>query len=203
MSTTVKRRLTLLTGLAGLLSLLPVASAAAVNYGHGTYGTCTYEGCSITLTTSSTVNLNVTPATSGSCTIQSDTVGVTTHNSAGFSLTATNSSTDTTLVSGANHISASTGTIASPSPLSNSWGFRIDGLGGFGSGPTSAQTNVATSSTGFAGMPASNGTPVTLATTSSYNASTVNTTVWYGVCADWSVKSGTYTTQITYTAVLN
>ena len=148
--------------------------------------------------------LDVTaPSSGGSCSIQKDTVAVSTHSGTGYTLTVSDSSTDSRLTSGSNHIANSSGTVASPVPLSNSWGFRVDGLSGFGSGPTSPQSNVATSSIGFAGMPASTDTPSTLASTTSYSASTVNTDVWYGVCADTSIPSGTYSTNILYTAVVN
>lgn len=189
--------------LAILAACLITSPALAILYGNGTYGNCTYTACSITLTTSGSVNINALPAAGGSCTTQKDIVAVLTHSGNGYTLTASNSTTNTNLVSGSNNIAASSGTVAAPTPLSNRWGLRVDGLGGFGSGPTTAQTNASTSSVSFAGLPASTSTALTLATTTSYSASTVNTNVWYGVCANTSVPSGTYTSNVLYTAVVN
>ncbi|MEO8785133.1 MAG: hypothetical protein ABI221_02350 [Candidatus Saccharimonadales bacterium] len=190
--------------LVGILTACLISSPVlAILYGSGTYGNCTYDGCSITITTSGTINIDALPTAGGSCTTQKDTVAVLTHSGTGYSLTATSSTTNTNLVSGGNNIPTSGGTIASPSPLSNSWGLRVDGLGGFGAGPTTPQTNGTTSSVGFAGLPPSSGTPLSLASTTGYNASTVNTSVWYGICANTTVPSGTYTSSVLYTAVVN
>lgn len=199
----MKQKLLKLAAVGLVLACLPLSSASAILYGSGSYGVCSYEGCSITLSSNSTVSLNVTPTGGGSCTFQSDTVGVLTHNSAGYTLSATTTTTNNALTSGSNSIATSDGTIASPAPLSNRWGFRIDNLGGFGPGPTVVTSNASPDSTGFAGMPGSGGTPVILSSTNSYNDAEVYTDVWYGVCANTSVPSGTYTTQITYTGVLN
>ncbi|HSX30983.1 MAG TPA: hypothetical protein VLE99_03640 [Candidatus Saccharimonadales bacterium] len=187
----------------GCLSLI-ASPALAINYGKGTYGACQFGACSISLSTSGSVALNVTPTGSGSCTIQKDIVTVTTSNSSGYTLSLTNSSTNTALLNGANSLAASSGTQASPTALSaNKWGYRVDGAGGFGAGPTNAQTNVSVPATTFAGVPASNGTPSTLATTNTSAGTGSATSVWYGVCANTNQPSGTYTTAVTYTAVAN
>ena len=131
-------------------------------------------------------------------------MSILTDNTNGYSLTATTSGTNTALVSGGNSINASSGTFGSPVALSlSSWGYRVDGLGSFGAGPTTAQSNVSPSSTTFAGMPASNQTPITLANTSSPADPAQITTVWYGVCANLSSSNGTYSTQVVYTAATN
>ena len=84
----------------------------------------------------------------------------------------------------------------------NTWGYRVDSLGGFGSGPTSSQNSAAISgSIKFAAVPAT-ASPNTLKTTSG-TASNDTTTVWYGVAADTSQPSGTYTDSVTYTATAN
>jgi hypothetical protein len=204
-SNKISRRL-VRTGLVLVTSLIVVTASAAADstYSSGAYGSCQYSSCSITLSTSGTVNLNVTPTPSGSCTIQSDSAAVLTDNTNGYSLTATTTGTNTALVSGGNSINASSGTFASPTALSpSSWGYRVDGLGSFGAGPTTAQSNVSPSSTTFAGMPASNQTPVTLANTSAPADPAQTTTVWYGLCANLGPPNGTYSTQVTYTAVTN
>ncbi|MEJ0072549.1 MAG: hypothetical protein WDN27_00410 [Candidatus Saccharibacteria bacterium] len=190
---------------AGLFALLMVPwRAAAIQYGSGTYSACQYGSCSVSITTSSSVGISLTPSPTGSCSIQKDQVSVFTDNSNGFSLTLADSGTDTSLKSGAHGITASAGTLSSPVTLAiNHWGYRVDGAGGFGSGPTSAQTDVSSSSLSFAGVPASNATADTLADTDAAADPAVVTSVWYGVCADTAVASGTYSTQVTYTAVAN
>jgi hypothetical protein len=146
--------------------------AFAIHYGSGLYGACQYGSCSISIGSATSVAIDVTPTASGSCTIQKDAVAVSTDNSAGYSLSFADNSTNTALTNGQTNIPATTATQASPTSLTiNHWGYRVDGVGGFGAGPTTAQSNVAISTAKFAGVPASN--------------------------------SGTYTSQVTYTAVAN
>ncbi len=184
-----------------LVSTIPVF---AINYGKGTYGACQYGTCSITISSSGSIAVNVTPTSSGSCTIQSDSVSVFTDSSSGYSLTLANNSTNTSLVKGAATISSTAATLVSPAALTvNHWGYRVDGLGSFGAGPTSAQNNIAIGSTTFAGVQPSNGTPDVITSISAPADPAVVTNVWYGVCANTSVSSGTYTSQVTYTAVVN
>lgn len=203
MNLTMRRRLQLAVGTVLLLLGVLSASSGANNYGSGTYDSCQYGSCSITLSTSTTVNLNVTPTSSGKCTIASDTVGVTTDNSLGYTLTMSANTTNTNLVSGGNTIAAGSGTQASPLALTvSSWGYRVDSLGGFGAGPTSAQSNIAPPATTFAGVPSS-ASPNTLKTTAVAAGSVDNTSVWYGVCANTAVTNGTYSQVVTYTAVTN
>lgn len=189
---------------AAVLLLYPILPVSAILYGSGTYGACQYGTCSISISSDSNVALNITPTATGSCTIQKDAVSVLTSNSSGYALTLTDSSTNTALLSGASSISTTSATQASPAALTvNHWGYRVDGVGGFGSGPTTAQTNISIGSTLFAGLPASNATASTIASTSTAASPAVVTNVWYGVCANTSVASGTYTSQVTYTAVTN
>ena len=175
------------------------------NYSSGTYGSCEYGvSCSISLTSNGNISLDITPASGGSCTINSDSASVMTDDTNGYTLSLNDSSTSTALTSGSDTIAASSGSFASPTVLSaNNWGYRIDGAGGFGSGPTTAQSNVSPPSLTFAGIQPSNGTPDTLAMTSGAADPAVATTVWFGACADTSVHSGTYTSQALYTAVAN
>lgn len=186
------------------VAVLPLVSAYALNYGSGTYGSCQFNTCSLTISSNGTVNVNVTPTSGGACTIQSDTVGVTTDDSSGFNLTLQSSGVGSSLKYGTNLIAPTTGTQSSPIALTaNRWGYRVDGVGGFGSGPTTAQSNISIPSTTFAAVPTTLGSADTLANTSAPANPTVNTTVWYGVCADTTVKSGTYTLVVNYTAVTN
>ncbi|HWT39842.1 MAG TPA: hypothetical protein VN081_01020 [Dongiaceae bacterium] len=156
----------------------------------------------ISINSSGTVNLAITPTSSGSATSASDTVSVSTNDSAGYALTISSSSGTTTLVNGGNSIAASANTFASPGTLlNNTWGWRIDGAGTFGAGPTSAQTNAASLSGTWAAMPA-NTSPATVKTTAT-TATNDTTTVWYGAMADTTKPSGTYAGTVTYTATGN
>jgi hypothetical protein len=206
-NTCMRRVATSVLLLAAVFLMSGLSVSADSTYGSGLYGSCQYGSCSITVTSSGTVNLNVSPAPGGVCTVQSDSVAVLTDNSNGYNLTVTDSSTNTHLINGSNTISASSGTYASPTNLAtNTWGYRVDGLGSFGSGPTTAQSNVTPStisSLTFAGMAASNQTPVQLANTSAPADPAQTTTVWYGVCADQTQPNGTYSTQVTYTGITN
>jgi hypothetical protein len=156
----------------------------------------------ISMTTASPVTVSLTPTPGGVVSSSSDTVSVSTNNSTGYTLTLADNDTDTNLVNGANNIAAHAGTQASPTALANNtWGYRVDGVGGFGAGPTSAEANNGSSSTLWAGMPSS-ASPNTLKTTSS-TATNDTTTVWYGVRVNTSLPSGTYTDTVTYTATTN
>lgn len=160
-------------------------------------------GSTISITTSGTVSINVTPTASGSMSSQSDTVSVSTNNTAGYTLTIANNDTTTNLVNGGNTIAADAGTQASPtsSLTNNRWGYRVDGVGGFGAGATSAESNVASSAYSWAGVPSS-ASPNTLKNTSTTASGDV-TTVWFGVKADTSKPNGTYTDSVVYSATTN
>jgi hypothetical protein len=154
-------------------------------------------------TTSGTVTDNITPTGSGAQTIQSDTVTVSTNDSSGYTLQLAESSATTTLTAGSDTIPASTGTQTTPIVMAvNTWGYRVDGLGGFGAGPTTAQSSQPISgSIKFAGVPVP-ASPNTLADTSGV-ANNAITTVWYGVAANESQATGTYTNIVTYTCTAN
>lgn len=195
----------LATGVSLLFLLcIPSLVAADSTYGSGQYGSCEYSSCSISVSSSSTVSLNVTPDVTGKCTIQSDSVSVLTGNTNGYTLTLASSTTSTDLVNGATNIATSGGTSGSPATLTaNSWGYRVDGIGGFGAGPTTAQSNISIPSTTFGGIPASNQTAATIASTSAAANPAQTTTVWYGACIDTTVPNGSYVTNVTYTATTN
>jgi hypothetical protein len=153
-------------------------------------------------TTSGTVNINATPTSGGVQTINNDVVTVSTNDPSGYTLKLGETSATTTLTNGGNTIPASAGTQASPVLESvNTWGYRVDGVGGFGSGPTSAASNTAIGSITFAGVAAS-GSPNTIKTTAT-TATNDTTNVWYGVAVNTSTPSGTYTNSVTYTATAN
>ena len=198
-----KGRLSLRVGLAamliGALAAVPLVADAA------TASTTVSSVISpvISLSTNGTVNVNTTPTGSGVQTIQSDTVSVSTNDTAGYTLELAETGASSTLTSGGNTIAASTGTQTTPvAETANSWGYRVDSLGGFGAGPTSSASNAAISgSIKFAGVPAT-ASPNTLKTTAT-TASNDTSTVWYGVAVNTTQPSGTYTNSVTYTATAN
>lgn len=158
-------------------------------------------GSTISMTTSGTVNLNVTPVTGGAQTSAADTVTVATNNASGYALTLSNADAVTTLANGANTIAAHTGTqVASTALANNSWGYHVDGAGTMGTGGA-AESNVATSTIKYAGVPAL-ASPNVLKTTATTAAADV-TTVYYGVKVDTTKPNGTYTDIVTYTATTN
>jgi len=185
--------------------LLPVSvTSAEDNYGEGDYGACTYNTCGISLTSSAAVSLDITPGASTTCTTQKDTVTVTTDASTGYTLSMKNATTTSGLINGGSSIAATTGSQASPIALTaNTWGYRIDGLAGFGSGPTAATSNTSATSTVFAGIPTSVQTAAQLAATTVAAGSGDTTNVWYGACANTTLPAGTYSSTVTYTAVVN
>lgn len=191
--------------LSGALAVAAVLVAPVVVSAASTTANTTVNanvGSTISMTTSGTVALAITPTSSGSATSASDSVSVSTNNATGYNLTLADADATTTLVNGANSIAASAGTQAAPVALANNtWGYRVDNVGGFGAGPTSAQTNVASLSGTWAGVPAS-GSGNQLKNTAT-TASGDLTTVWYGAKADTTKPNGTYADTVTYTATTN
>ena len=182
------------------VALAPVLASAATDSDNTTINATI--GSTISMTTSTTVAISLTPTAGGVVSSNSDTVTINTNNSSGYFLTLEDNDASTNLVSGGNNVAAHTGTQASPTTLANNrWGYRVDSVGGFGAGPTGAETNNASSTTRWAGVPAS-GSPVTLKTTGTTATNDV-TTVWYGVRATSAQATGTYTDVVTYTATTN
>lgn len=155
------------------------------------------------LSSNGTVNVNVTPTGTGAQTISSDTVTVSTNDSSGYTLQLAETGAGSAMTSAGNSIPASSGSQTTPVAMAaNTWGYRVDGVGGFGAGPTTAQNSTAISGTiKFAAVPAT-ASPNTLKATAG-TASNDTTTIWYGVAANTSQPSGTYTNSVTYTAVAN
>ncbi|MCL2037789.1 hypothetical protein FWG95_02180 [Candidatus Saccharibacteria bacterium] len=157
-------------------------------------------GSTISVTSGATVTLNVTPTASGSITTASDTVTVTTNDSNGYTLTLATSGASNALVgTPSGTIAASAGTMAAPVTLAaDTWGYRVDGVGGFGAGPTTAVNNQATESHSWAAVPVS-GSADTINTTTGATSGE-NTTVWYGLNATTAKAGGVYTNTVVYTA---
>ena len=189
----------------GLLSIAPVTYASGLNYGAGEYGACTYGTCGITISSSGTVNLGVTPQTGQTiCTVDKDDVSVTTGATVGYTMTLSSTSSNVTLAGAtyAGTINAVGSSYGSPAALTaNTWGYRIDSTGSFGSGPTSTMNNVTIPSETFAPMPAL-ASPQTIRTTAAA-ATPSNTSIWYGTCATMALPADTYSRSVVYTAMTN
>lgn len=176
----------------------------STTYGSGSFGNCNYGSCTITLTSGGTTAVDVAPTPTGRCTVQSDTVSVLTDSTSGYTLTMTTSTANNDMTGAGGNINAAASTAASPAILSmNTWGYRVDGLSGFGAGPTTARSNGSIPSDTFAGVPANNGTPTAVASSVGPANPADETTVWYGLCADDTVTSGSYSVSVLYTAVTN
>lgn len=202
----VKQRLSLLSaGVAVVgLGLAPVAASAVT--ANTTINAVI--STSIGITTSGTVSLNIIPVSGGSQTTASDTVTVTTNNGTGYNLKLKDSDATLTLTNGANTIAAASNTTwGSAAALSNNtWGYGIaSGTSGLTAGSAfDASYSVATDQTTdvhkFMGITAAD---MLLRTTSAAAGGGDVTTVWYSAKVDTTKPVGTYTDQVTYTAVTN
>ena len=190
----------------GVLLLLFAGSlqADAVLYGRGSYGTCQFGTCTITLTSSTTIAANVTPGGSTTCTVVKDEVSVRTGSSSGYSLQVNDADADTALNrSGGGAIAAVSGSRSSPVTLTaNKWGYRVDGIAGFGAGPTTAASNVTVPALSFSAVPAFGSSDVIAIKTSAANVAEI-TPVWYGLCSNTSIPTGSYGNTVVYTAITN
>ena len=184
--------------------LMTLASPALVSAASNTASTTISATVApvISISTGSTVSISLTPTPGGVVSSASDTVTVSTNNTAGYTLTLADSDATTTLVSGGNSIGAHAGTQAVPTALAaNKWGYRVVNIGGFGASAYSAETNAGSSTSTWAGIPAT-GSANTIKTTAA-TASGDTTTVWYGAKVDSTQPSGTYSDAVTYTATTN
>ena len=197
------KQFVLLSG-ASLFIMSLMVAAFVVPAGAVTTSVNSSIGSIISLFNSSgTVTINATPTAGGVQTIANDTVTVSTNDAAGYTLKLAETTATATLTSGSNTIAASSGNQATPVVQAvNTWGYRVDGIGGFGAGPTSSANNAAISgSIKFAAVPAT-ASPDTIKTTAT-TATNDTTSVWYGVAVNTSTPSGSYTNSVTYTAVAN
>jgi hypothetical protein len=166
--------------------------------GDGVIISATGRPAFITLTMPGTnPSVSVMPGSSASFSSVSYAPSVATNT--GFQMTLSTSSAATNLVKGSDTIAASTGTVMSPvTLLADSWGFRVDGLGGFGTGPTSGSSNVNTLPNSWAGVP-----PLTSAATIATGSATSGqaVSIWFALGASSAKPSGTYTQTLVITAV--
>ncbi|NLA42677.1 hypothetical protein GX865_00745 [Candidatus Saccharibacteria bacterium] len=162
--------------------------------------TATGEPIYVTVGSSATVSINVAPTADSRTSSASHTVTVDTNSPLGYNLTLSMQGSDRLLKKGTDTIGPTSGTIASPGQLAvNTWGFRIPGWSGFGSG-ASIESNVANSSYTWAGVP-NNSAPITIRTSSSPAQDSAS--VWYGMRVNTEKPSGTYSGSVIYTAVAN
>lgn len=188
------------TGVVAIVGLVLAPAAYAANT---TQVTARIAKTISVSTTTGSVLLTITPTVAGSATTASDTVTVATNSTAGYTLQIASSTAN--LVKGADNITPTSGTIASPAVLANnSWGFRFDDSTagtGFGSGPTSAQTDVANpTSVLWAAVPT---TATTIKTTAIPAPGGDAMNVFFGAKADTTKPNGDYVATVTFTGTAN
>lgn len=179
---------------AAALVLIPVAASAATS----SSSVEATVSAVISVSSGPTVAINVTPTGAGAVATANDSVSVDSNNASGYDLTLSNSDTTLTMAgyllsdgvtSNGDTLAQHSGTYASPANLdTNSWGWRVDSLGSFGS----------SGGTTYAGVPSS-ASPQNIRSTST-TASGEVTTVKYGVKVSTAKKSGIYKDTVTYTA---
>ena len=177
---------------------------AAVNaIGTGAYSaTATGQISYITLSAPTSVDIAVTPAGGTKMSSKSANVLVATNAATGYKLSLSTQNANRNLTNGSQTITPTAGTQTAPATLSGSaWGYRVNGIGNFGS-TTTAENNVTSSAYTWAGVP-DHTAPHVIRTTAIANPTAETTTVWYGVSATGSQQSGIYTATVTYTAINN
>jgi hypothetical protein len=186
-------RLTAVLTVVGVVGLPVAASAATANSSvEATVASV------VSVSSSGTVPISVTPTGGGATASASDTVSVDSNNASGYDLTLVDADSTYTMAgflasdgvtTNGDTLAKTAGTYGSPAALdANSWGWRVDNLGTFGTGGTST----------YAGIPAT-GSAQNIRTTST-TASGEVTTVKYAVKVDTTKKSGIYKDTVTYTA---
>ncbi len=181
------------------IAALPMVASAATSSANTTI--TANVGAAISITTNSPVSFALTPTSGGVVSSSSDTVTVNTNNATGYTLTLEDADASTTLTSGGNNFTAHSGTFASPTALSSgTWGYALASAGGFDAS-YSTETSNGSSTSKWAGVPAS-GSAVTIKTTGT-SATNDTTTVWWAAKADNTQPNGVYTDTVTYTATTN
>lgn len=207
MKTNIKQRISAWTAIAAIVGVVlsPAIASAAFDDTNQTINAIVDPVISIG--TGPAVDILLTPTSGGVLSNDSDTVTVDTNNATGYNLEIEDGDATRTLANGGNSFAASTGTKTTPiALLNNTWGFAVNtgttgiGTNGFDAS-YGAESNSASSTSLWAGMPA-NGAPIMLKTTST-TAVADTTTVWFAAKATTSLPSGTYTDQIVYTATTN
>lgn len=193
----------------GLGALVPLVKAYAITDSEETTISATIASVISFSTSTPTVTFNMAPTATGSQSQRQSSISVSTNNSTGYTVTISTDSSETSLVNGADEITAVTGTVNSPVPLTpNSWGFRVSGgVGGFvgtlGSFSPFDNWEPQSSPGGgnpykYAGVPPLESPVVIL--DSSAPGLISNRIMTYGVLVDTTIPAGTYTNTVVWTA---
>ena len=164
--------------LLGVFSIVPTAAAAP--FGEGAFGADVPFGSatSLSIALGGNVNLALTPSGSDFTGTGSNTVTVTDTDPVGYALYMY-AANGTSMTNGSSTIAASANTTEGPLAV-NTWGYNTDG------------------SANYLGI---SSTPTLIKSGSGPFESGDNTTVTYGVLADVTQPEGSYSVNITYTAV--
>ena len=165
-----------------VLATLPVVTAhAATQNTNSTINAVIGEV--ISLSVSGNVTISATPGAGVATGSHDVTVG--TNNTTGYTLSLASSATDTTLAKAPDLIAASSAPFDTPAVLAaDTWGYRL---------------SIFTADT-YAGIVSNAATAPTLKTTTAPVAAEVTPVTW-GVNVTAAKPSGTYTREVTYTAV--
>lgn len=179
---------------------LPVFSASAET--SNTVITATI-GSTISVQSTSNVALNINPtATQAKASSGKATVTVSTNNATGYNLKIGMNGADRNLNKATDNITAHAGTLAAPTALANNtWGYRVENVGGFNAGNVTPENNVNDLAGTFAGVPAQNAEDQI----KNHNAAVQSNTtdVLFGAKVDATKPSGAYTGTVVFTATAN
>lgn len=179
---------------------LPVFSASAET--SNTVITATI-GSTISVQSTSNVALNINPtATQAKASSGKATVTVSTNNATGYNLKIGMNGADRNLNKASDNITAHAGTLAAPTALANNtWGYRVENVGGFNAGNITPENNVNDLAGTFAGVPAQNAEEEI----KNHNAAVQSNTtdVLFGAKVDATKPSGAYTGTVVFTATAN
>lgn len=152
----------------------------------------------ITASTTSNLNIAVNP---GKMSSAKDTISADSNNLLGYKVYLSSSTASTDMVhtvNSANKMNKAAGSVTTPGALAdNRWGFRVNGVGGFGA-TTAIETNVTSSTYNWAGITPA-GTLTQIKETSA--AGPTATDVYYGLKSAPTAPSGTYKATVMYTVV--
>lgn len=179
---------------------LPVFSASAET--SNTVITATI-GSTISVQSTSNVALNINPtATQAKASSGKATVTVSTNNATGYNLKIGMNGADRNLNKATDNITAHAGTLAAPTALANNtWGYRVENVGGFNAGNITPENNVNDLAGTLAGVPAQNAEEEI----KNHNAAVQSNTtdVLFGAKVDATKPSGAYTGTVVFTATAN
>ena len=179
---------------------LPVFSASAET--SNTIITATI-GSTISVQSTSNVALNINPtATQAKASSGKATVTVSTNNATGYNLKIGMNGADRNLNKASDNITAHAGTLAAPTALANNtWGYRVENVGGFNAGNITPENNVNDLAGTFAGVPAQNAEEEI----KNHNAAVQSNTtdVLFGAKVDATKPSGAYTGTVVFAATAN